>query len=729
MKLGAGLAAAFAAVAFVTTGGTDAGGINLGPNTWNEIVVLVVGLALALAVMVFGRRAPAFGVVALALFAAVAAFTAASIAWSVQPDASWLEANRTLSYLAAFGGAVALARLLPARWPALTGAIAVAATVLSAYALLVKVFPGSLDAQDTLGRLNAPFQYWNATGLIAALGIPPCLWAGSRRDARRPLRALAVPAVAILVAVVVLSYSRSAVLAAIIGAGVWFTTVPTRLRGAFVLALGAAGGAVISLWALGRDAFTHDLVPLAARTSTGHSFGVLLLVLLVVLTVAGYAATVVLDRTKLSPAQRRRAGAVLLTLLALVPVAGVGRLAASHRGLTGEVSHIWSTLTSTKATVGDSPSRLVNVANSRPQYWHEGITVGSHALLKGVGALGYDTARTRYTTDPHLVRHAHSYVIETFADFGLIGLGLNAALLVAWAIAAGRAVDAPRRRLRRLDEPEPTAGSGPARAEMAATPVSPAPAAATPVCPAPATATPVSPAPVEASPGPGPAVAEMQAPASDRTTERAGLLTLLCVVIAFGVHSAIDWTWFVPGVAIPALVCAGWLAGRGPLAAPIGLAPKRRRLTRSPALVLAATGGAALAVLGAWAIWQPLRSVDAGSAGITAITRGDTRAAIADARTAISSDPLALEPLFELSAFYSAAGRLSDARAALVKAVRLQPQNAASWRQLGLYDLEHHRPLIALPSLRRAHLLDLTNYPTVAAIGEATTAAAAAKQP
>jgi hypothetical protein len=675
--LGAGLAAALVAIAFVTAGGTDVGGLNLGPNTWTEIVLLVVGLALALAVMVFGQRGPAFGLGAVALFAAVAAFTAASIAWSVQPDDSWLEANRTLSYLAAFIGAVALARLLPGRWAALTGAIAVAATVLSAYALLVKVFPGSLDAQDTIGRLNAPFQYWNASGLIAALGVPACLWAGSRRDAGRLLRALTVPAVAILLAVVVLSYSRSAVLAVIIGGGCWFAAVPTRLRGALMLALGAAGGAVIAAWALNRQAFTHDQVSLATRTSEGHSFGVVLLVVLVILTIAGFAATFGLDRTKLSSAQRRRVGAVLLTLVALVPVAGVAGLAASHRGLTGEISHVWSTLTSTKAAVGDSPDRLVNVANSRPQYWHEGITVGTHALLKGVGALGYGTARARYTTDPQLVQHAHSYVIETFADFGLIGLGLNLALLIAWAGAAGRALRAP-------GEPtasEPTADHGAA----------------------------------PATEGTG------------RTAERAGLLTLLCVVIAFGVHSAIDWTWFVPGVAIPALVCAGWLAGRGPLGAPIGRAPKRRRLTRSPALVLSATAAAALVVLGAWAIWQPLRSANADSAGLAAIARGNPSAAIADARTAASTDPLALEPRFELSALYSAAGRPADARAELVKAVNLQPENAVSWQQLGLYDLDHHQPVRALASLRRAHLLNLTNYPTVAAIGQAT--AAAAKRP
>jgi hypothetical protein len=680
VRLGAGVAAAFAAIAFVTTGGSD-----LGANTWTEIVLLLVGLALAVAVCVLGRRGPASGGVTLALFAALAALTAASIAWSVQPDNSWLEANRTLSYFAAFAGAVALARLFPARWPALIGGLAVAATVLSAYALLVKVFPGSLDAQDAIGRLNAPFQYWNATGLIAALGIPPCLWAGSRREAGRLLRALTVPALAILIAVVVLTYSRSAVLAAIIGTGCWFATVPLRLRGALLLALGAVGGSVIAAWALGQRAFTHNGVPLEARTSTGHSFGLLLVAVLVGLGIAGFAATVALDQTELTARRRRRAGALLLSLVALAPVAGVIGLAASHRGLTGEVSHIWSTLTSTKAGVGDSPDRLVNVANSRPQYWHEGITVGTHALLGGVGALGYATARTRYTYDRLVVQHAHSYVIETFADFGLIGLGLSLALLIAWAIAAGRAVGARRLTLGRRRPTGPPAATEPA------------------------------------------ATADPPQPGLNRTAERAGLLTLLCMVVAFGVHSAIDWTWFVPGVAIPALVGAGWLAGRGPLDTPIGRAAQRRRLTRSPGLIVAGTVAALLAVSGGWAIAQPLRSANADAAGLDAISRGDPAAAIADARAAASRDPLALEPLFELSALYDSAGRPGPARAELVQAVRRQPANAESWQRLARYDLDHHRPDLALTSLRQAHQLDVPNATIVQEIGQAaaeTTAAA-----
>ena len=98
-------------VAFVTTGGTD-----LGPNTWTEIAATLLAAAAAAAVIVIGAPGRAWGGVTLLLFATLAALTFASIAWSVQPDNSWVEANRTVAYLAVFATALALARLLPERW-------------------------------------------------------------------------------------------------------------------------------------------------------------------------------------------------------------------------------------------------------------------------------------------------------------------------------------------------------------------------------------------------------------------------------------------------------------------------------------------------------------------------------------------------------------------------------------------------------------------------------------
>jgi O-antigen ligase len=134
--------------------------------------------------------------------------------------------------------------------------------------------------------------------------------------------------------------------------------------------------------------------------------------------------------------------------VALVPVVAIAAVAASSRGLTGEISHEWHTLTSTTPAsgVGNQPGRLADLSNSRPLYWKEGLKVGEHSLLAGAGAGGFDTARTRYTTNPLEVAHAHSYAIETFADFGLIGIAVSLALLVAWGAAVRRTLSLGRAR-------------------------------------------------------------------------------------------------------------------------------------------------------------------------------------------------------------------------------------------------------------------------------------------
>ncbi len=695
--LGLGLGIILALIAFVTTGGVD-----LGPNTWTEIAIVFAGAALGVAALLLCAPGRLWGGTALLLFAALAALTVLSISWSVQPSDSWVEANRSISYLAAFGGAIALSRLIPLRWPAIVGAIGVASTIVCGYALLVKVFPATLDPTEVLGRLRAPFDYWNAVGLMAALGLPALLWAGTRREGSGPLRAITAPAMAVLVIVLVLSYSRGALLVAILGLALWFAIVPLRLRGALMLSLGAVGGAAGSAWALATHPLTRDQVSLSSRTTAGHAFGLVLVLLLLVLTVAGFAAALAMDRVELGAPTRRRVAIVLLALLACVPLAGIAAMAASSRGLTGEVSHIWSTLTNTKGGAGDNASRLVQVSNSRARYWSEGLKVGEHSLLKGVGAVGYGTARLRYTSDKLLAQHAHSYVIETFADFGLIGLALSAALLAAWSVAAGRAIGV-RNRLRgggAAGRGEGSHGTGGNAAGLGAGD------AAAGAGDAAAGAGSAGLGAGSAGVGVGSAGlgAGHAALAEGQAAERIGLLTLLVVVVTFGLHSVIDWTWFVPGVALPALICAGWLAGRGPLAHPTGLAVPRPSLLSGRGAAAALL--TAVALVCAWTIWQPLRSANAADAALAALGKGNIPAALADARAAAARNPVDVEPLWDLSAIYGASGHPGAARAELARAVRLQPANPATWLQLGEYDLQLGRRQEAIAVLNAALYLD-----------------------
>ena len=179
--LGLAVAVGLAAAAF---GG--AGGLRLEDAVPVELAVTAAGTALAGAAVVTGRGpVRVYGGVTLALFAALTALTAFSIIWSDQPSDSWVEANRTLSYLAAFAGGVSLARLYPRRFTAFGAGVLGAAVAVCVYAMLTKIFPASLDADAVISRLRAPFDYWNAIGLMAAIVVPLSLWLGARRDGHR----------------------------------------------------------------------------------------------------------------------------------------------------------------------------------------------------------------------------------------------------------------------------------------------------------------------------------------------------------------------------------------------------------------------------------------------------------------------------------------------------------------------------------------------------------------
>jgi O-antigen ligase/polysaccharide polymerase Wzy-like membrane protein len=429
---------------------------------------------------------------------------------------------------------------------------------------------------------------------------------------------------------------------------------------------------------------------------------VLLGAMIVVLTLVGVAIGFFGDR-RAPNADTRRIVGIALALLVVLAVAGVaGGLASTKRGLSGTISHDVSSLTNPNAPVPkNTPGRLTAIGSVRARYWNEALEVFKAHPALGAGAAGYETARLRYRTQELDVRQAHGYIVQTLADLGIVGLVLTLALLVAWMAACGRSTRPFNRRWSAQRSP--------------------------------------------------PSVAWRTAPEA-YTPERIGMLAMLCIVVVFGVHSFVDWTWYVPGDACVALLCAGWLAGRGPLpagnmAAPAG-APAaakpptnaavaarnahptpatharyregvegvgengsysaRRRVLSArelgPLRVGLAIAVVAGALLAAWTEWQPQRSVDASEQAI-ALLAHDPVGALAAAQAGVQRDPLSAVALFKLSAVEHAIGERSQARATLQRAVRLQPSNPETWLTLGEYDLTND-PRASVEELRAAVYLN-----------------------
>jgi O-Antigen ligase/Tetratricopeptide repeat len=684
--LAGAIALVLAGAAFVADGG-----LRLERTTYVEVAVMLLGAGLcALALLVPQARAGRLhGGLTLAAVALLSAYTAVSIVWSLAPSDSWIEANRTFSYLAAFAGTMALARLAPGRWAAVLHGIAIASVVVCGWALLTKVFPGLLSEEEIYARLRAPFDYWNAVGLMAALGIMPLLWLGARRSGRGAVSALAWPGIALLEVALMLAYSRGALLALAVGLVFWFAVVPLRLRSAVVLLGATAGAAPVVGWAFAMTGLNTDRLPLPVRDDTGHELGALLLLMLAVLLALGLAAGFLAAERPASPQAKKVAGRVLLGVLAAVPVIALIALASASGGIDGQVSKGWDQLTNPNASTPDNtPGRLTETSSVRARYWDEAFGVHGISPWIGSGAGAYATVRTRFRTGTLFVRHAHGYVPQTLADLGWAGLGISLLALFLWCWGAIKTIG-----MRPRDRGLPW------------------------------------------------------------DPERVGMAALVAVALVFGMHSAVDWTWFVPATALCGLMAAAWVVARpslrtrmeaaalaaplsaartrprdaaplwappqaeappvadvaGPGALPVAEAGWRRRVFSWPAM-----GGAivvlALAFTAAWAAIQPVRSVNAGDVAIERLQQGGLEAAVSIAHIAHDRNPLSPEPLWELAYIEQQRGRLANAEDALEQAVRIQPASAETWRRLGRFQLSTlNQPSDALASFRAAYFLDPRN--------------------
>ena len=164
--------------------------------------------------------------------------------------------------------------------------------------------------------------------------------------------------------------------------------------------------------------------------------------------------------------------------------------------------------------------------------------------------------------------------------------------------------------------------------------------------------------------------------------ERHGLIALAVLVVVFGVHSLVDWTWFIPGTALPALLCAGWTAGRGP-----GTPRAAGDRAMSPLRIAAAVVVVLAALAGAISATRPEQSATKIDDALAALAAAKPDRALALASDAVRANPLAVEPLFTQSRIQTTQGRRAEALAPLQRAVQLQPANPEPWIHLAQFDL------------------------------------------
>lgn len=597
------------------------------------IVVLVVTAAFARAAWLEKLPRPFSGSVALLLAALFAGLAALSIEWSVLPAASYFDAARTIAYVTLIAAGALAAQLIPNRGREVLGGVLVAAFAICIYSLSSRVMPGWFPESDSFARLRMPFEYWNAIGAVAVFGLLGALWLGTARDLGKWLVAASYPAGAVFTVALFLSQSRGALLAALIAGGLWLLISPRRLRSTGWAAVAGGGGLLVTAWAYGRPALSQDAVALTERESTGVTFGLILLLMIAALTAVGYAIESQRRSNPLSPGRRHAAGRALLVALAIAPFLLAGAVTVTADEGFGKITGSVSDLFDpNEAAPSNEPGRLTQTSSLRARYWNDAFKIWADHRLHGTGADSYSAARLTYRRDAVFVRHAHGFVPQTLADLGVWGLIAILLLTIAWLVAMARA-----------------------------------------------------------------AGANLSAPYRWLTTAGDARLadwSLALVAFAFGIHSAVDWTWYMPGVAAFGLVAAGWIFGSGgrftgkapATGAPSPTGSGTDTASRKAAL-LTAVGITLIGLATAYSVYQPARAAREIDDGYSRLAAGEATAALQAGRDAHDLDHTSDRAFYLIAAAHHNLNQKQQAKAMLLRATVVQPANPETWVRLADYRL------------------------------------------
>jgi len=436
------------------------GAVGLPEAAWVQASIALLALGAA-GVWLFDQgiqlRASRRTWVGIALLAAFAVWAGVSLLWSVAPGRSWGEINRTLSYALFAVLAVGVGSSLPraAQWLAL-GWLSVALAV-ALYALGGKIAPGlnipglfDLNHTSDFSRLREPLGYWNALGLVCALGAPVAMRLAVDAQHRRLVRLAGLGALWVLLVTLALTYSRGGLLA--LGVAVVITTLLAggRLRGLLVLAV--AGVATLPAVGLAflDPALADAGAELGPRILAGGRLAAVMALCLAALLAAGRVALALERRVRWSPqasARVWRAAAVGAAALALLGLVGV---AASDRGLDGSAQALADAFTGDAAAEVSAPGRLatVNSAN-RWGWWQEAAGAFSDRPLGGWGASSFPVVHRLYRDAPVNVAQPHNVPLQFLAETGIVGAALalgGLGLLLAAALTRVRSLPRGRER-------------------------------------------------------------------------------------------------------------------------------------------------------------------------------------------------------------------------------------------------------------------------------------------
>ncbi|MEV4423672.1 O-antigen ligase family protein [Patulibacter sp. NPDC049589] len=433
----------------VGTGVAFAGG-GYGQTASAVAICLTALLSIAVGAMVAGglgrmlpRRDAALGVLLLLAFAA---WSLIATAWSVRPDRSIAWGALVAGYALTVFVAGAAARIAPSARAIAVGALIAGSVVLCGVAIVGRMSPDTavtIGGLDNAIRLRGPLDYWNALGLVAAIGALAAARQAVEGDRPVAWRVAAGAVVPPLIATLLLSQSRGAIVALVVGiVVVAVSSGAARLRLPAMIALSTAAAAPLAITATGR-------VEGSAVVSTDGRAAVLggIVAAIVLGGVIALAIRAAEERIAWDPRKTAgvlRAGTVV-GLVALVIAAGA--FVAKEGGPGTALTSLRDSVASVDEVAPVSGAdRLLSVSSSnRTGWWAEAVGAWADRPLEGWGPSSFGTVRKDYRQDTTEVTQPHSLPLQVLAETGVIGFALlGGALWVLMRVGV--------RRLRRMRE-------------------------------------------------------------------------------------------------------------------------------------------------------------------------------------------------------------------------------------------------------------------------------------
>jgi len=412
-------------------GGTD--NERLLPIALAALFVAGTGVVASLAGLVPLPRLDAAGVAFLVLLTGFVVWSGLSVEWSIAPDRSWDLFNRELAYLAFAAVGIYAGAFLPRSLRVVAAGVALALGAVIAWALAGKMIPSLFPDGGRFARLRSPVGYWNGLALLAAIGLVLGLWLACARERRRLERAAgAVLAYGAIVALV-LTYSRSGIVVAVLGAAAWVVAGGAAVDALATLLLAAAAAAPVLVFAFLRSGITGDGEPYSTRVHDGALFAP---IVLGAAALVGVAAFVLAGRRPVSEPTRRLV--VRGTVGAVAAAAAVVLVVTVVRaGGPGDwLDQRWHDFSSSSDVPGEQPSRLLTASsNHRWTWWQEAWRGFEQSPLEGRGAGSFQLVNLLERPSRITVTQPHNLMLQALSDTGIVGFLLLAGAIVAAAVA------------------------------------------------------------------------------------------------------------------------------------------------------------------------------------------------------------------------------------------------------------------------------------------------------